>query len=98
MHNLLQIVCLSLVACTSSCSSPATLTYTIEEDEMGGGGSSQTQYVEYPTETDEEVVEDFDPCPDVTYPLWDGYEVTLDVFCDPQPVFNLGCPGPDSSN
>ena len=41
----------------------------------------------------------FDPCPEVTYVLWDEngvkYEVTITVFCDPSPVFNLGCPGPE---
>ena len=47
----------------------------------------------------EEPEEGLDPCPEVTYILWeqDGikYEVTITVFCDPSPVFNLGCPGPE---
>lgn len=101
MHNLIRIVCMSLVICTQACSSLDTLSPDTDEDETGGGGSSRPQYIETPpsppTESDEDT-EDFDPCPDVTYILWDGYEVTLDVFCDPQPVFNTGCPGPDSSN
>lgn len=43
--------------------------------------------------------DEFDMCPDVTYVLWEDehgikYTVTLDVFCEPIPVFNLGCPAP----
>jgi hypothetical protein len=42
--------------------------------------------------------DDFDSCPSDTYVLWSGdgqkYIIEIEVFCDPQPFINVGCPGP----
>lgn len=83
-----------------------------DEGTGGSGGSVAETFEEAPTSSStggpsgvpdqDEEAEGFDPCPEVTYVLWEAegvkYYVTLEVFCEPIQNLNLGCPGPSLSN
>ena len=77
---------------------------TEEADGSGDFGGGEETAVTPPvassstgSQRDEEE-EGFDPCPEVTYVLWESegvrYVVTLEVFCEPVQNLNLGCPPP----
>jgi hypothetical protein len=75
----------------------------IAEGSGGSGGSVEQVAQSGPTSTSsgiqsDDPEEEFDPCPEVTYVLWEAegvrYVVTMEVFCEPVQNLNLGCPPP----
>ena len=97
-----------LLQCCLGCHQEAE---THDVSDVGGsGGSGGSDVVSPPTptatsggsQTSPPEDEGFDPCPEVTYVLWEEgsvkYTITVEVFCEPIQNINLGCPGPMEQN
>lgn len=86
-----------------SCSGePLEVVDEIAKDGGGGSGGGPDPLPPSPGEspdTQPPPENNFDPCPEDTYVLWeeDGikYTVVIEVFCEPVMDMNLGCPAPN---
>lgn len=100
-----SLIVLFSLCCLNCYDQPETFEGSGGSDAYSGSGGSVADDLSPPasstssgTSSTEHEDDGFDPCPEVTYVLWevDGieYTVTLEVFCEPMQNINLGCPGP----